>query len=464
MQYGILLAMKTKLALSQVQKTILAPSMQQSISILALPLADLDLAIEQELQNNPLLEINEDEPQMVSVAAHADITKNNIQRQREILRLQRMESFSEDERWEEKPLFKELPLEDSLLEQLRFEFSEPLQLKIGETIIGNLDEDGYLRISCDEIAQSLCPNHLALVEHVLQRIQNFEPVGIASRDLKECLKIQLSAKYDDPADLGATMIDSFLAEVGSRKYSEIARKLATSLELVKDAANKIASLEPKPARNYRPINANIYIKPDVIIHQDPIEGFQVTVNQEGLPNLRINLLYQRLLLDKNLKEAEKEFVKEKLRNATNFIRSLEQRGQTIKEIAEYILDKQKDFFGGAHLSIHPMTLKDVAVAINHNESTVSRAIQNKYVDTPQGLVPLRFFFSQGLPHQTQGPVSSRSIKEEIKDLIDAEQKTAPLSDQELQEHFQKKGFNIARRTISKYRQQLNILPSHLRKE
>ncbi len=436
--------------------------MQQSISILVLPMAELSQAIEQELQDNPLLEMEDGPSDLPQNSTDAEILKK-VERHRELARMRRQEALNDDEATEEKPITKELSLEDCLLEQLRFEFNEPLQLKIGELIIGNLDEDGYLKLSCEEIAQTLSTHHIHLVEHVLHVVQNFEPIGIACRNLQECLSIQLEAKYNGQSTVALRIVAEFLQDLGKKRYAEIAKKLGTNVESVKEAAQKIASLEPKPARNYRPINVNIFLRPDVVIRKDPIAGYQVSVSYDGLPRLHVNPLYERMLRDKKLSPEERDFIKDKLTKAVNFIRSVEQRGKTLQDIARYILERQKDFFEGAHLAIVPMTLKDVANSIGRNESTISRAIQDKYVDTPQGLVPMRFFFSQGLTSDNNIQISSRSIKEEIKDLIDGEDKASPLSDQELQEHFKNKGMNVARRTVSKYRQQLNILPSHLRK-
>jgi RNA polymerase sigma-54 factor len=261
----------------------------------------------------------------------------------------------------------------------------------------------------------------------------------------------------------ATIIEGHLEDLGRRKFDDIARKSGSTVDAVKEAARLISLLEPKPARNYRPIKANIYIKPDVFITKDENDQYQVRINQDGNPPLRINAHYQQLLQNKNLSDGERSFIREKLNNALFFIKSIGQRGQTIVRITEYILNKQKDFFEHGHTSLVPMTLKDVAQTIGRNESTISRAVANKYVETPSGLLPLKFFFSQGIAENGSGMVASRSIKEEMKEMIESENKTSPLSDQTIQDHFKRRNVNIARRTISKYRHTLRILPSHLRK-
>jgi len=347
--------------------------------------------------------------------------------------------------------------------QFLVELSDPLEIKLGEYIIGSLDEDGYLQVSCEEIAEAVGIDDVLLVEYILKIIQNFEPIGIASRNLRECLLFQVHFRCNGNGKLVTAIIENHLEKLGRRKFQEIARKLGTSVDTVKEAAQCISLLEPKPARNHRPIKANIYIKPDVFITKDENDQYHIRINRDGNPPLRINAYYQKLLHRKNLSDEERSFIREKLKNALYFIKSVGQRGQTIVRITEFILDKQKDFFEHGHMSLVPMTLKDIAQTIDRNESTVSRAVANKYMDTPSGLFPLKYFFSQGIAENGSGEVASRSIKEEIKELIDSENKTSPISDQKLQNYFKRKDINIARRTISKYRNTLRILPSHLRK-
>ncbi len=463
------LRMKIKLSPLQVQKTILAPSMQQSITVLMLPHLELKIAVDQELQDNPLLEIDEENVEFQTEHWEHQM-KLQFERQNKVSDLPNYGLLGDDEAPEEKPLTRELTLEESLLQQLRIEINDPLQIKIGELIIGNIDEDGYLKANCAEIAQLAGIEDISLVDHVLSIVQSFEPLGIASRDLKECLMIQLKSKYNGKGDLPIQIILEHLEDLARRKYLEIARKVGVSLEEARRAAAMICSLDPKPARNYRPIQTNIYIRPDITIKKDSHYGYQIYTNQEEIPTLRINPFYKNILSQPHLKEEEKEFIRERLKNALNFIKSIEQRGETLRAIARYILEKQKDFFEGSEFSILPMTLKDVASSIHRNESTVCRAINNKYIDTPLGLFPLKFFFSQAISYRSQDPaapaqqpVSGRSIQEQIKEMIHSEDKTHPLSDQKIQNVLSERGLPVARRTITKYRQNLRILPSNLRK-
>jgi len=454
--------MKINTSIHQIQKQHLAPAMQQSIEMLLLPLVELNTSIDQELQDNPLLEIDEEKLKIQQEQQRNELLKI-LEFSSQMHNLPSREHFSDDEALEERPIKMEVPLEDDLLQQLRIELSDPLELRLGEFIIGSLDEDGYLRVTCEEIAKAAGIDNILRIEYILKIIQNFEPIGIASRNLKECLLSQVHLRCNGNSKLITTIIKNHLEELGRKKFQKIARKSETSVSAVKEAARLISLLEPKPARNYRPIKANIYIRPDVFITKNENNQYQIQINQDGNLPLRINVHYQRLLQRKNLSNEERSFIREKLKNALYFIKSVGQRGQTIVRITEYILEKQKDFFEHGHMSLVPMTLKDVAQTINRNESTISRAVTNKYVDTPSGLFPLKFFFSQGISGNGSGMIASRSIKEEVRGLIESEDKSSPLSDQALQDYFKRKDVNIARRTISKYRQNLRILPSHLRK-
>ncbi len=456
------LRMKIKLTPQQIQKPILAPSMQQSIEVLMLPLAELSINIEKELQENPLLEIDEEktakEQQQID-----QIVNFNLRNAIENPRGSTKDITEEDHELEERPITKATTLEEDLLRQLRIEITAPLTLKIGEFIVGNLDENGYLNLTCEEIAQILEVPDVTIVEEVLKTIQNFEPLGVASRNLQECLLTQVNYKFNGESQLIVQTIINHMEDLGHKRYHHIAKTLKTSIDRVKEIAKIIAALEPNPARNYRPIHANIYIKPDVTIFTDENGQYNIQINRDSVPHLRINSFYQQMLKQPNRTKEETDFIREKIKNALLFMRSIEQRHQTIKEIAKYIVNHQKDFFEQGPVALKPLILKDIAQVINRNESTVCRAINNKYMDTPQGLLPMKFFFSQSLPQEGSDAVSNRSIKEDLKTFIEEEDKNRPLSDQEIQQRFKNRGMTIARRTISKYRQTLHIQPSHLRK-
>jgi len=436
--------------------------MQQSIEVLLLPLLDLAQNIEQELQNNPLLEIDDGQSESSSEPEAAMPPEAETANQTEYI--SSSNNSTDDEPQEEIPIKREVSLEENLLRQLRVEYSDPFKIIIGEFIIGNLNEDGYLKLSTSEIAEALNISDPNIVEEVLKVIHSFEPLGIAARNLEECLLTQAQQNFNGNGELAKRIITGHLEDLGGKKYSQIARQLSVSLDEIKKAAQLIASLEPRPARNHRSLRSNTYIKPDVQIIKDENNGHQIYINQDGIPHLRVNPVYKKMLNQKNLTPEEKNFIREKMKNAIHFIQSIEQRGQTIRRITECILERQKDFFGDNPAPLAPMTLREVAQLIDRNESTVSRAVHDKYVATPKGLYPIKFFFASGIPERDNKTISSRSIKDEIKDLIAEEGKNAPLSDQDIQNYFEKKGLKIARRTISKYRQGLRILPSHLRKE
>jgi len=459
------LHMKAHLSQIQVQKQILAPTMQQSIEVLLLPIMELNQAIQQELEINPLLELQEEDPEETDPA-------EELLRKEELLQKELDIPYRHDDQHsldpvDEKPLQYAESLEEGLLHQLRIEFEDPLKLGIGTFIIGNLNEDGYLKIPCSEIAAEFNLADEKPVEEVLRVIHRFEPPGIAARDLKECLLIQIEALNEPHKELLNRLVTTCLPELGQKRHVAIGRKLRLSLPEVKKAVRLIADLDPRPARNYRIIQPYIYIKPDIIITADRQQEFQVLINDRDVPPLRINPIYRAMLRSAPLNHDEKDFIRDKMKNALYFIRSVRQRGQTLKDIAQVIVKRQHAFLLNGHTGLVPMSLKDIAKELDRNESTISRAIQNKYIDTPQGIFPLKFFFSQGLGQNDQTAeqgISNRRIKEEIKRLIDEEDKSTPMNDQALQESLRQEGIQIARRTIAKYRQLLHILPAHLRKE
>ena len=453
--------------------------MQQSIEVLLLPVLDLEQAIAQEIEANPLLEIDEaalhkQAAETADRAPEAEPTflqsmSDEIQRLMNAPEHPFLSNGFDEEIHEEMPFRFHETLEEKLLRQLHIDLNDPLKIRIGEMLIGQLNEDGYLTADIEEIARAVNLGDHTIVSEILCLIQSYEPIGIAARDLKECLTIQANLKFNGTAPLAMKIIQEHLPNLGRKRYDLIAKDLKTPLEHVRQCAQMIATLEPRPARNFRPISESNYVKPDIIIRerlQTPGE-YDIETNEKGLPPLRINPIYRQLIKKKDLSDQEKQFLREKLQNALAFIKSLQQRGSTIKEIGKYILEHQKDFFENGHIALKPMSLKDVAGAVDRNESTISRAISQKYIDTPRGIFPLKYFFSQSVGDNTNSQggrgTSNRSIKEEIGELVMDENKAHPLADSEIQGILKKKNIHVARRTIGKYRKQLNILPSHLRK-
>ncbi len=451
------------LSTQQLQKQTLSPIMQKSIEVLLMHAMDLNILISEEIETNPLLEINEEETELLKAQEDAIKKIKSI----ESLPNHIHNSFNNDDEENnyENSIVKYIELEDNLLRQLKYEIDDPLAIKIGEFIIGNINSDGYLTVSIADIAQAVGTNDTGLIEQVLLTIQNFGPEGIAARGLKECLLLQIRNKpSNETTAIAKSIINDYFVELAGRKYLLIARKLKLGIEQIKEASKFIASLDPKPARNFRPIKNDIYIRPDItIVKEEDSDNYKIHINRELIPSLKINKTYQEMLNNIGLKSGEKEFIQENIRRAFSFIQSIEQRGKTIHRIAEYILEKQKCFFENGLSALIPMTLEDVAQALGRNKSTISRAISNKYIDTPQGIFPIKSLFSQGINEEINGAIASKSIKEEISELIDTEEPTAPLSDSDIQGYFSNKGIRIARRTINKYRQSLHILPSNLRK-
>jgi len=455
----------------QTQKQIMAPIMQQSIHILMLPLLDLQLAIDQEIETNPMLEITETAPN--STAEETSPFQETLSEE-----LQRLMDAPPHPFLSNGPDDDELPdqnqirghqesLEEKLLMQLHIDLDDPEKICIGEFIIGQINEDGYLTMDCPEIARHLNLEHSRDVEEILRLIQTYEPCGIASRSLEENLLIQSRHLLNGQRSLAEKIITGHLKNLGRKRYDLIAKELKVPIEHVRQCAQLIAKLDPRPARNDRPICPANYITPDIIVRSDPTDtrALRLDVNDGRLPALRINPLYRKLMRQKNLSPDEKTFLKEKLQNALAFIKSIRLRGSTIREIGEYLLKEQGEFFKHGHMALKPMGLKDIAAALERNESTISRAIHHKYIETPQGILPLKYFFSQSIGNSSAGhnTTASRSVKEIIREFIDEEDRTRPLSDQEIQQRLEQQGITIARRTIGKYRSQLNILPSHLRK-
>ena len=448
--------MKFKTSMIQTQRPVLAQVLQQSISVLMLSNDELNQAIEQELQTNPLLEGEVSDASKELVIANINKSLNHLSD------VPYQANFTDDGD-EEMPIPQLESFEEHLLTQLRLEITDPVERKIGELIIGNLNEDGFLMVTVEEIAQAAGIKDTSLIEKVLTKIHFFDPLGTAARTLEECLTLQLSVS-DSPLRLDAiAIVEHHIKDLCHKRYEAIAQKTRLSEEKIKEAAQLIATLEPKPARNFQTFDQSFYVQPDIFVYKNPNGEFKIELNRKEAPLIRINPMYRKLLNGKKISEEERKFVQDKLTSAINFIKSIQQRGETIVHIARYIVDRQADFFDGNTSSLVPMSLKDIAETLERNESTISRAIHNKYMDTPQGIFALKFFFSQAV-NESNKDLSSYNVKEEIKKIVDEEDKSSPLSDRTIQDYFEAKGIKLARRTINKYRQELNIPPSNLRKE
>jgi RNA polymerase sigma-54 factor len=348
-------------------------------------------------------------------------------------------------------------LTDHLEEQLRFATEDPTIRLIGSEIIGNLDEDGYLRAELSEIA-TRCGVAVDKVEPVLAMVQAFDPPGVAARGIQECLLIQLKSD-PNPDPVSVEIVEQYFDDLTRRRYPDIARALRLSLDRVMESVEEIMGLEPKPGRRFGG-NDSRYIVPDVVVHKMGTE-YVVVLNEDGIPRLRVNSLYRSLL--RNSGDEAKQYVEQKLRSAVWLIKSVDQRQRTLRKVTQSIVKFQREFLDKGLAHLRPLSLRDVGEDIGMHESTISRVTTNKYVETPQGLFELKFFFHSGIASGDGEMVSSVSVKKMIQDLLANEDPSKPLSDQEVAQILKGRGLVIARRTVAKYREELGILPSHQRR-
>jgi RNA polymerase sigma-54 factor len=348
-------------------------------------------------------------------------------------------------------------LADHLEEQLRFGTEDEAMRRIGSLIIGNLDEDGYLRAELAEIAQR---GQVAVeeVERALALVQGFDPPGVAARSVQECLLIQLKAD-PNPDPVSVEIVEQHFEDLSRRRYPDIARALKLPLDRVMESVEEIMGLEPKPGRRFGGTDTR-YIVPDVVVQKMSGE-YVVLLNEDGIPRLRVNSLYRSLL--RNSGDEAKQYVEQKLRSAVWLIKSVDQRQRTLRKVTQSIVKFQREFLDKGLPYLRPLSLRDVGEDIGMHESTISRVTTNKYVETPQGLFELKFFFHSGIASGDGEMVSSISVKKMIQDLLANEDPSKPLSDQEVAQILKGRGLVIARRTVAKYREELGILPSHQRR-
>jgi RNA polymerase sigma-54 factor len=334
---------------------------------------------------------------------------------------------------------------------------DPVLIAIGEAIIGNLDEDGYLRAEPAEIAEQL-GRPVDEVDKVLILVQGFDPSGVAARSIQECLLLQLRADTE-PDPVSVEIVEHHMEDLERRRYPEIARTLKLPLDRVMESIEEIQGLEPKPGRRFLVMDAR-YIAPDVTL-QKIGDDYVVVLNEEGIPRLRVNSLYRSLL--RGSAGEDKQFVEQKLRSALWLIKSVEQRQRTLRKVATSLVKFQREFFDKGLPYLKPLALRDVGEDIGMHESTISRVTTNKYIQTPQGLYELKWFFHSGIASTNGDVVSSVSVKKTIQDLVGGEDPGKPYSDQDIAKMLHGKGLTIARRTVAKYREELGILPSHQRR-
>ncbi|MGH7321177.1 MAG: RNA polymerase factor sigma-54 [Candidatus Rokuibacteriota bacterium] len=472
--------MEARLALRQTQRLVMTPMLQQAIQLLQLSTLELQEVLQRELTENPMLEESPpDEGPVVDVSpdqgtteitppdapavgevAEApdlpfDLTEIMFGPPEERSLVQQEEH--EDTRFENF-VGTAVSLSDHLQEQLRLSPAQPDVRFAAEEIIGNLDEDAYLRATLEEMAEKTRVS-IAVFEKALTLVQSFDPSGVAARDLRECLLIQLRDQAS-PDPLAIEILEARFEAFQRCKYAELARALKQDPERINEAIEEIAALEPKPGRRFAPVDTR-YVVPDVYVHKIDAE-YKVVLNDDGIPRLRINSYY-RSLLGRSPGDDGRRYVEEKVRSAMWLIKSVHQRQRTLYRVTDSIVRFQKEFLDHGLPHLRPLSLRDVADDIRMHESTVSRVTTNKYVQTPQGLYELKFFFHSGIATGHGDMVSSISVKKMIQDLVASESLQKPLSDQEITRSLKQSGLSIARRTVAKYREELGILPSHQRR-
>ena len=460
------------------QSQVLAPQLRQSLEMLQVPILELRALIEQEIQQNPTVEDEPVENEQLEVEeAVTDKEKEDEEFQQEFEELARL-----DEEWRDyfqqtqvkhrsrddeearrkffmESLTQDQSLQEHLINQLAYTELVDFDRQIGEMIIGCIDDDGYLTTSLEELAAS-AGFDLTHLTTILGIIQEFDPIGVGSRDLRECLLSQIF-RLGKSDSIEAEVVDKYLKELGARKYQEIARALKISVEEVQSIAQFIGTLEPKPGRSFSS-ESTTYVLPEIEIRKS--KGvFVVITNDDQLPHLRISRHYRRLMEDKNTSTEVRSYIRDKIRAADFLIKSIDQRQQTIRNIAEEIVKVQEEFFEHGVSHLKPLTMAEVANVLGIHETTVSRAIANKYMSTPQGVFEMKYFFTPGFKTQDGTSVSNKTIKDTLLQLVANENPSKPLSDQAMAEALKEKGIKVARRTIAKYREELQILPSHMRK-
>jgi RNA polymerase sigma-54 factor len=472
-------AIQQKLGLSTrlSQRLILTPSLQQAIKLLPLTTLELAEVLEQEMMENPLLEetpANEGQAADESTEEEPSAEAGRKDSLEEIDVDKFFEEYLEDsdrrrtraalEVPEAPPIentLTELPdLYDHLFWQLRMSTSDERCMAIGEAIIQNLDEDGLLRGSLEDVA-ALGPYTIEEVERTLAFVQTFDPTGVGARDLTECLRIQLRqlGLADSATDV---IVRDHMKQLTAHQYGEIARLMEITPEEVAHHVEIIRRLDPKPGLRYTTQRSQ-YITPDVLIVKEG-DDYKVVLNDDGLPRLRISPTYRRMLDEKDADAAEaRSYVKEKLRSALWLLKSVDQRQRTIYRVAESIVRHQRGFLDGGIAHLRPLVLRDVASDIGMHESTVSRVVANKYMHTPRGVYEMRFFFHSGITSTLGESVSSVTIKDRIRRLIEAEDAANPFSDSKIAEILRAEGLPLARRTVAKYREELRVPPSNLRR-
>ena len=460
---------------------VLAPQLRQSLEMLQAPAMELRAMIRAELDRNPTLEeLPPDAPPVdIEPVANTDIEDHksmDFRKEFEILArlddewkdyfFQQREYQPHSSESEEKRNFlydsitQGESLQEHLLHQLALSEFPEADRALGELIIGSINDDGYLTSDITELAAT-CGADVAHMQDILAVVQDFDPLGVGARDLRECLLFQLE-RLGKADSLAGKIVNGHLDRLGAHKLQDIARLLKVSVEDVQAAANFIATLEPKPGRAYSS-ESSPYITPEVVVRKVGDE-YVVLMNDDDLPRLRISKHYRSLMNDGDTKSEVRNYIQERVRSSAFLIKSIHQRQQTIFRIATEIVRVQQDFLGNGISHLRPLTMSEVADAVNLHETTISRAVAGKHMQTPQGIFEMKYFFTPGLKTGDGNVISNKTVKDAIATLVSEENADNPLSDQDILEILTERGIQIARRTVAKYRIALKIPPSHMRKQ
>ncbi len=469
--------MDQRMVQTQTQRLMLTQKMQQAIQILQYSGIELDQYVQQELETNPVLEmIQQEPPKEFPVEAPAassdgatvddssfdldDYASRWLERYKEGRDLSYNPDSEERRQYFEDSITTTESFAGMLMSQLAVGAKNERVRAIGERIIGDIDNRGYFTGSLEEIALEFdCP--VDEIERVLYMIQRFEPTGVGARDVTECLLLQINADFPQNHEL-RVLVEHHLEDLEHRQIPKIAKAMNITSEHVEELKELLSSLNPWPGHEFA-FDPPQYITPDVIVEKDD-DDFVVYLSSDSVPQLRISNDYRQMAKEKTVTKSDKKYIRERVESAKWLIRNIEQRQQTILRIATSIVEVQREFLEKGIKFIKPLTLQEIADRVGVHEATVSRTTRGKYMQTPQGLFELKYFFSPGLRKDSGDAQSSKSVQSMIKDLIENEDKRHPLSDQKIADLLKVKGINIARRTVTKYREAMNLGSTTMRKE
>ncbi|MDP2497750.1 MAG: RNA polymerase factor sigma-54 [Candidatus Palauibacterales bacterium] len=462
------------------------PRLYQAMDLLYMPLMDLKQHLNQELQSNPFLDLVElgeeqETPEEELEEQLEEEEEEEIDWEEILLNGFDVGGGHSSSEYEEKEIYRPTPqtsedLWDKLRDQLKLLPLNERGVLLGEEIIGNIDREGFLTCSLEEIVESVNefledPENptwegteqftMAEAERLLEEVHRFDPSGVGARDLRECILIQLRDRGQDDS-LTYRIVDENFDELVNHRWSEISKEYGIDAKEVQEASDKISKLDPKPGLKYAEADDE-YVIPDLIV--DKIDGeYYVFHNDNNLPRLKLSKAYKEVAKDKSKFSGEnKSFISKKLNSAQWMIQAIEQRRQTMLKVMNFIVDRQREYFEKGVEHLKPLTLREVAEHIDMHESTVSRVTNDKYAQTPRGVLPLKFFFSSGLDTDDGGQVSARGVRARIEKIVDEEDSHDPHTDQEIVDRLKEEGIQIARRTVAKYRDQLGILSARMRK-